>query len=54
LETLATATGGSLSPDLTSLAAPLGQPEQRPLLPILIPLAMAIYFIEIVVRRLTA
>ena len=54
LGTLATATGGSLSPDLTRLTAPLGQPEQRPLLPILIPLAMAIYFIEIVVRRLTA
>ena len=54
LETLATATGGSLSPDLTSLTAPLGRPEQYPLLPILIPFAMAIYFIELVVRRLTA
>jgi uncharacterized membrane protein len=54
LETLATATGGSLSPDLTSLTAPLGRPAHRPLLPILIPLAMAIYFIELVVRRLTA
>ena len=54
LETLATATGGSLSPDLTSLTTPLGQPEHRPLLPILIPLAMAIYFIELIVRRLTA
>jgi hypothetical protein len=54
LETLATATGGSLSPDLSNLTAPLGQPGQRPMLPILIPLAMVIYFVEIVVRRFIA
>jgi hypothetical protein len=51
LEDLARATGGSVSPDATALVQPAGPPEQRPLLPYLIPLAMTLYFIELLVRR---
>lgn len=51
LETLAQATGGSISPDVDALVQPVGPPEQQPLLPYLIPLAMAIYFVELLVRR---
>jgi Ca-activated chloride channel homolog len=51
LETLARATGGSVSPDVATLVQPTGPPEQRPLLPYLIPLAMALYFVESLVRR---
>lgn len=51
LEALAEATGGSLSPEVTTLVHPVGPPEQFPLLPYLIPLAMALYFVELLVRR---
>ena len=51
LETLAQATGGSVNPDVATLVPPTGPPEQHPLLPYLIPLAMALYFIELLVRR---
>ena len=51
LETLARATGGSVSPADAALVQPTGPPEQQPLLPYLIPLAMALYFIELLVRR---
>ena len=52
LETLAQATGGSMNPDLATLVQPISPPEQRPLLPYLIPLAMVLYFIELLVRRM--
>jgi hypothetical protein len=52
LETLARATGGRVDPDVASVAQPVGPPEQRPLLPYLIPLAMALYFVELLVRRM--
>jgi uncharacterized membrane protein len=51
LEALAQATGGSVSPDVAALIQPIGPPEQQPLLPYLIPLAMALYFVELLVRR---
>jgi hypothetical protein len=51
LEILARATGGSMSPEVTTLVQPTGLPEQRPLLPYLIPLAMALYFVELLMRR---
>jgi hypothetical protein len=51
LETLARATGGSVNPDTTTLVQPLSPPQQRPLLPYLIPLAMLLYFLELLVRR---
>jgi uncharacterized membrane protein len=51
LETLARTTGGSVSPDVATLVQPTGPPEQRPLLPYLIPLAMALYFVELLLRR---
>jgi uncharacterized membrane protein len=51
LETLARATGGSINPDVTALVQPTGPPEQQSLLPYLIPLAMALYFLELLVRR---
>jgi len=51
LESLAHATGGSLNPDTASLSQPVAPPEQRPLLPYLIPLAMALYFLELLTRR---
>jgi hypothetical protein len=51
LETLARATGGSVSPEVATLVQPAGPAEQQPLLPYLIPLAMALYFIELLVRR---
>ncbi len=53
LDTLAHATGGSLSPDVTTVVHPVGPPEPRPLLPYLIPLAMGLYFLELLVRRMT-
>ena len=52
LETLARTTGGSVSPEVTTLVQPTGPPEPRPLLPYLIPLAMALYFVELLVRRM--
>ena len=52
LETLAQTTGGSLNPDISSLMQPLSEPEQQPFLPYLIPLAMGIYLLELLVRRL--
>lgn len=52
LEALARATGGALNPDVSSLVQPVAPPEQNPLLPYLIPLAMALYFFELLVRRL--
>ena len=52
-ETLAEATGGALSPELASLSPPLGPAEQLPLWPYLIPLAMLLYLVELIVRRLT-
>ncbi|MGH8009716.1 MAG: glutamine amidotransferase, partial [Candidatus Binatia bacterium] len=51
LETLARATDGSVNPDIATLVQPISPPEQQPLLPYLIPLAMALYFIELLVRR---
>ena len=51
-ETLAEATGGALNPELASLSPPLGPAEQLPLWPYLIPLAMALYLAELIVRRL--
>lgn len=51
LETLARATGGRVSPDVTALVHPTGPPAQRSLLPYLIPAAMALYFLELLVRR---
>ena len=53
LETLAEATGGAVNPDLTIISPPLGSSEQQPLLPYLIPLAMTLYLLELLVRRLT-
>jgi hypothetical protein len=53
LEILARATGGRVNPDVASIAQPLGPPEQRPLLPYFIPLAMALYFVELLVRRMS-
>jgi uncharacterized membrane protein len=52
LEALASATGGSVNPDLSTLTQPTSPPEPQPLLPYLIPLAMAIYFVELLLRRL--
>jgi hypothetical protein len=52
LQALASATGGSINPDVSTLVLPTGPPEQQPLLPYLIPLAMAVYFLELIVRRL--
>ncbi len=52
LQALASATGGSVNPDVLTLAPRIGPPEQQPLLPYLIPLAMAVYFLELIVRRL--
>jgi hypothetical protein len=51
LESLAQATGASLNPAPTSLSQPVASPEQRSLLPYLIPLAMALYFFELLLRR---
>ena len=53
LEALAAATGGSVSPDVTTLVQPTSPPEPQPLLPYLIPLAMLLYFLELLVRKLT-
>jgi Ca-activated chloride channel homolog len=52
LETLARATGGSINPDVSTIVQPIGPPAQQPLLPYLIPLAMALYFVELLVRRM--
>lgn len=51
LETIARATGGSLTPEVASLPQPEGIPETRSLLPYLIPLAMALYLAELIVRK---
>lgn len=51
-ETLVEATGGALNPELATLSPPLGPAEQLPLWPYLIPLAMALYLVELVIRRL--
>ena len=53
LETLAGATGGVLNPELATLSPPLGPAAQQPLWPYLIPLAMTLYLMELVIRRLT-
>ena len=52
LATLASATGGSVNPDVSTLIQPTRPAEQQPLLPYLIPLAMALFFLELIVRRL--
>ncbi|MGE0684644.1 MAG: glutamine amidotransferase [Candidatus Binatia bacterium] len=52
LEALAAATGGSVNPDVSTLIQPTSPSEHQPLLPYLIPLAMALYFLELIVRRL--
>lgn len=52
LEALATATGGAINPDPTTLVLPVAAPEQHSLLPYLIPLAMAVYFLELLMRRM--
>lgn len=51
LEALAAATGGSIDPDVSTLVQPTSAPEPQPLLPYLISLAMALYFLELLVRR---
>ena len=51
LETLAQATGGSVSPDISALTQPVSAPEPQSLLPYLIPLAMGLYLFELLVRR---
>jgi hypothetical protein len=51
LETIAKATGGSLAPNVASLPQPEGTPETHSLLPYLMPLAMALYLAELIVRR---
>lgn len=51
LEALARETDGALNPDVSSLVQPVAPPEPYPLLPYLIPLAMALYFLELLVRR---
>lgn len=51
LETIARMTGGSLTPDVTTIEQPVSPPEPRPLLPYLIPVAMALYLVELLVRR---
>jgi hypothetical protein len=51
LQALASATGGSINPDVSALAQPTSPPEPQPLLPTLIPLAMAVYLLELIVRR---
>jgi uncharacterized membrane protein len=52
LEALASATGGSVNPDLAALVQPTSPPKPQPLLPYLLPLAMALYFLELLLRRL--
>lgn len=52
LETLARMTNGSLAPDVARIAQPVSPPEPRPLLPYLIPLAMALYLLELLARRM--
>lgn len=52
LEALASATGGGINPDVSTLMQPTSPPEQQSLLPYLIPLAMMLYFLELIVRRL--
>ncbi len=52
LEALAAATGGTINPDVASLVLPVASPEQHSLLPYLIPLAMAVYFLELLMRRM--
>jgi uncharacterized membrane protein len=52
LETLAQTTGGSVNPDVDSLLQPVSEPEQQPFLPYLIPLAMGLYLLELLVRRM--
>jgi len=52
LEALADATGGAINPDVASLVLPVAPPEQHSLLPYLIPLAMAVYFLELLMRRM--
>jgi Ca-activated chloride channel homolog len=52
LEALASATGGAINPEPASLVLPVAEPEQHSLLPYLIPLAMAVYFLELLMRRM--
>jgi hypothetical protein len=52
LGALASATGGSINPNLATLVQPTSPPEQQPLLPYLIPLAIFLYFVELILRRL--
>ena len=52
LEILAQTTGGSLNPDIASLIQPLSEPQQQPFLPYLIPLAIGLYLLELLVRRM--
>jgi uncharacterized membrane protein len=51
LEALARETDGAVNPDVSSLVRPVSPPEPHSLLPYLIPLAMALYFLELLVRR---
>lgn len=52
LEALASATGGNINPDVSTLIQPTSPSEPQPLLSYLLPLAMALYFLELIVRRL--
>jgi uncharacterized membrane protein len=53
LQALARATDGSVSPEVATVVQPTAPARQQPLLPYLIPLAMALYFLELLVRRLS-
>ena len=53
-ETLVEATGGGLNSELATLSRPLGPAERLPLWPYLIPLAMALYLVELIGRSLTS
>ena len=52
LESLAHTTGGSLNPDPDHIVYATGPPQSQPLLPYLLPLAVGLYLLELVVRRL--
>jgi hypothetical protein len=52
LTALAAATGGGVNPDVSALIQPTSPPEHLSLLPYLISVAMALYFLELLVRRL--
>lgn len=52
LETLAQATDGSLNPDPSAVIHAVSPAQPQPLLPYLIPLAVGLYLLELLVRRM--